>query len=64
MKRFFCLSGVFAETPSTDVLNKNMVTSEHSPLYSNLTLILPTVIASIAVLAAFIAVVAYYKTRK
>lgn len=51
------------DNPSPDVLSKHKVTSEYSPLYNNLTLILPTILSITAIFAATIAVTVYCKTR-
>ncbi|XP_035704830.1 Down syndrome cell adhesion molecule-like protein Dscam2 isoform X2 [Folsomia candida] len=54
---------LFGDNPSLDVLSKHKVTSEYSPLYNNLTLILPTVLSIVAILASSIAIIIYCKTR-
>jgi hypothetical protein len=59
-KNFF----LHLDIPSLDVLSNHKVTSEHSPMYNNLTLILPTVLSILAICVATIAVIVYCKTRK
>ncbi|CAG7831031.1 unnamed protein product, partial [Allacma fusca] len=53
----------YGEMPAVDVTTKNMV-RDYSPFYANLTLIIPVIIAGLAVIAAFASVLAYWKTRE